>query len=104
MSDIRKELERLKTDFTGLLDVCGGLKDEVEDLKEENENLKTKLKTTKMPKGLSSTTIARIRRLESTVQQLTNEHLLDRQLVTNNLTAMLGLTKEFQQTVAANDH
>lgn len=103
MSDIRKELERLKTDFTGLLDVCGSLKDEVEDLKEENENLKAKLSTQKQSRGVSASTVARIRQLESAVTRLTNEHLLDRQLVTNNLTAMIGLTSEFRQTVAAND-
>lgn len=102
MSDIRMELERLKKDMAGLTEISADLKDQVEDLTEKNIELETKLKKT--PKGLSSSTMAKLRKLEEAVAVITKEHLLDRQLVTNNLTAMLGLTKEFQQTVAANDH
>lgn len=102
MSDIRMELERLKKDMAGLTEISADLKDQVEELTEKNIELEAKLK--KAPKGLSSATMAKLRKLEEAVSIIKKEHLLDRQQVTNNLTAMLGLTKEFQQTVAANDH
>ena len=103
MSDIRIELERLKKDMAGIVEISADLKDKVEDLEEENATLRSQMSKIKT-KGISATLRAEIRNLKSCVQKITKEQLLDRQYVTNNMTAMLGMTKEFKETVAANDH
>lgn len=103
MSDIHLELERLKKDMAGIVEISAELKDKVEDLELENAALRGQVKNIKT-KGISATLRAEIRNLKSCVQKVSQAQLLDRQYVTNNMTAMLGMTKEFQQTVAANDH
>lgn len=103
MSDIHLELERLKKDMAGLTEISAELKDKVEDLEAENNALRTQVKTIRT-KGINATTRAKLRKLEEAVSVVTHRQILDRQYITNNMTAMLGMTKEFKQTVAANDH
>jgi cell division protein FtsI/penicillin-binding protein 2 len=99
---IEQELAKIRKDVKGLIDLNGDLKDEVIDLKADNRSLTKKVNKTHT-KGVSKSTLEKIKSLESMVQKLSDEQFLDRQYYNNTFTAALGLTKELRQTVAAND-
>ena len=112
MTDFRHEIDALKKDLHGLIELNGELKDEVMELREENEELKKHVTATfkevipNKTKGISANARKLLDKLAVRVEKLENEFLvkqLDHNYIESMQSAFRDLACEFRQTVAAND-